>query len=268
MNQADLHPFLMDFFKTRQAEILEQTTGKLTVKLTERLDQQLMNRPFYWQYVKKLGLGGETMQLTFLTDKNERDQSDGEWVHYGSPRLEQIFRIIQQEGTFTTLFESRPAANHQKTALQPWFVCNLRVKYRGYRPSDEIVSIGILLLNGTMRFQFMEGIETIEFSTTIPDYCFTLPTIISVNRALNRVTDELEKRIKDQSKEFTVKSYAIYQRERDMVRKLKDHQNEEEADHLAEQQIYDRLYPQVDLQWINSGIFYLSEETSKKLMKT
>lgn len=46
MKQVEIQPFLIDFFESRQASIVEKSDGILTIKLTEQLDEQLMNRPF------------------------------------------------------------------------------------------------------------------------------------------------------------------------------------------------------------------------------
>lgn len=74
MKQVEIQPFLIDFFESRQASIVEKSDGILTIKLTEQLDEQLMNRPFYWQYVKKLGKVGETMSVTFITAEEKENR--------------------------------------------------------------------------------------------------------------------------------------------------------------------------------------------------
>ncbi|MFC0014803.1 MULTISPECIES: YqhG family protein [Allobacillus] len=267
MKQADIQSFLIDFFTSRQASIVEKSDGILTVKLTEQLDEQLMNRPFYWQYVKKLGKVGETMSVTFITDEEKRDQQKGEWIHFGSPRLDQIFHIIQREGAYTVLYEDCQSNSTTKTPLHPWLICNIRVKYRGFLSKDELVSVGIRLIDGTMRFQMMDEIEHKNFASSVPNFCFTLPTIISTERAVERVTEELQQRIKQKSTHFVNKSHRLYEREMNMLKKLIIDDEKDDAEHQrAKVQIFERLYPQVDLEWINLGYFYVSEQMSKELI--
>lgn len=57
-----------------------------------------------------------------------------------------------------------------KTALHPWLVCNIRVKYRGYQSKDELVSVGIRLIDGTMRFQMMDEMEHKNFVSAVPNF--------------------------------------------------------------------------------------------------
>ncbi|GAA0457923.1 YqhG family protein [Alkalibacillus silvisoli] len=265
MRQAEIHGFLYKFFLKRQASIINSEEGLLTVKLTKDLDQQLMNRPFYWQYVNTMGWSGEPMTVSF---KSKEDiDSDGEWIHFGSPRLQQIFNVIKQEGQYTTLYEK---VNNElnRTPLYPWFVCNLQIKYQGWHTHDEIVSVGILLTNGTMRFDWME--ENIEESFTqhVPDYAYKIPYIISPKRSIEHISNELKKRIEQETIEFTQKSIDLYNKELNMLEELTDLQNEEDHQFFeqSKEQIYERLYPKVEMNWINGGLFYLSNESTKKLI--
>lgn len=207
------------------------------------------------------------MSVTFITAEEKREQVKGEWIHFGSPRLDQIFKIIQQEGAYTVLYEDCQSNETMKTALHPWLVCNIRVKYRGYQSKDELVSVGIRLIDGTMRFQMMDEMEHKNFVSAVPNFCFTLPKIISDERAVERVTEELKQRIKQKSSDFVNKSHKLYEREMNMLNKLIIDDDKDDADHQrAKDQIFERLYPQVDLEWINLGCFYVSEQMSKELI--
>ncbi|WP_175615237.1 YqhG family protein, partial [Piscibacillus halophilus] len=203
MNQAEIHEFLVQFFHKRQATIEYNEQGILRVKLTEELDKRLMNRPFYWQYVKKIGHQGEPMTVTFISDENKKDEK-GEWIHYGSPRLEQLFQIILEEGKYTELYENNPSQDRQP--LHPWFVCNLLVRYQGAYTHDEMVSVGVYLINGTMRFKMMDEILDQSFSTIIPDLCYKIPPIISTKRAVLMINEEIKERIEMKSAAFAEQS--------------------------------------------------------------
>ena len=85
----DLHGFLHDFFQMHDCDILESNDGLLSVQLTRELDEALMNRPFYWHYMDKMNQAGEPYSLHL--DVNEKQQGENrEWIHFGSPRLQQI----------------------------------------------------------------------------------------------------------------------------------------------------------------------------------
>ncbi|MGP4072468.1 YqhG family protein [Piscibacillus sp. B03] len=266
MNQAEIHDFLVQFFYKRNATIEYNDTGILKVKLTEELDQRLMNRPFYWQYVKKLGYKGDPMSVTFISDENKKAEK-GEWIHYGSPRLEQLFQVILEEGKYTELFEQTPTEERQP--LHPWFVCNLMVRYQGAYTHDEMVSVGVYLINGTMRFKMMDELLDEAFSKIIPDLSYKIPPIISSKRAVMMINEEIKHRIKEKSLSFAKQSEEIYQKEMDMTNQLFQEREEEDGELLKEnieKQIYDRLYPKVHLKLINCGLFYITEARSKKMM--
>lgn len=72
MKQVEIQPFLIDFFESRQASIVEKSDGILTIKLTEQLDEQLNDRPFYWQYVKKLGKVGRNDERNFHYSRRKK----------------------------------------------------------------------------------------------------------------------------------------------------------------------------------------------------
>ncbi|MDV2580972.1 YqhG family protein [Alkalibacillus haloalkaliphilus] len=264
MKQAEIHGFLYEFFDHRQASILENHDGLLTVKLTRELDQQLMNRPFYWQYINTMGYEGEPMTVTYKS--KEGVEADGEWIHFGSPRLQQIFNVIQEEGRYTTLYENI-SGNTKRTPLYPWFVCNLQVKYRGWYIHDEMVSIGILLTNGTMRFNWIDENIDQHFVQHVPDYAYKIPYIISPERSIEHLTKELSNRIEQESTSFSEKSIELYNQELNMLDELTELHTEEDQQFYdqSKEQIYERLYPKVEVNWINGGLFYLTQERTRQL---
>ena len=108
MQQQEIHNFLDRYFTATNCEVLEQSNGHMKVQLTIDLDKELMNRPFYWHYLEKTGGVPNPMQLTFITDQNNvSDTLKGEMIHFGSPRLHQIFQSTIKFGKFIRLFENR-----------------------------------------------------------------------------------------------------------------------------------------------------------------
>ncbi|MET3684289.1 hypothetical protein ABID56_002415 [Alkalibacillus flavidus] len=266
MKQADIQPFVSQFFNQHGAHITHEEDGFMTVQLTETLDKQLMNRPFYWQYVDTMGFEGEPMTVAFsFSDKHQDGQS--ELIHLGSPRLHQLFQIVQREGAFTTLFEHAESESDTK-ALDPWFVMNGFIQYQGAWIAEEQISIGILLTNGTMRFAWMDEMQDHHFKTIIPPYHYKIPTIISIESALQKMTSQLNDRITNQSQSFINQSITLYNREMNLLQTLssEDTQSDQTFIKQSEQHIYDRLYPNISLQWINGGMFYTTQQTTKQLI--
>ena len=62
-----------------------------------------MNRPFYWKYLESTNGEPSPAQLTFITDKNKLvEDIKGEVVHFGSPRLSQLFQVMKEMGSICT----------------------------------------------------------------------------------------------------------------------------------------------------------------------
>ena len=53
MQQQEIHKFLERYFHANHCEIIEKHPSYMTVQLTIELDKELMNRPFYWHYLRK-----------------------------------------------------------------------------------------------------------------------------------------------------------------------------------------------------------------------
>ena len=91
MQQQEIHDFLLKYFEANNCELVQSQTGYMTVQLTEEMDKELMNRPFYWHYLEKTGGVPNPMQLTLITNQQQvNGEIKGENIHFGSPRLHQI----------------------------------------------------------------------------------------------------------------------------------------------------------------------------------
>lgn len=104
MQQNEIHNYLYNFFEANNCEILERSPHLLDVQLTIEMDKLLMNRPFYWHYLEKTGGVPNPMRLTLITNP-ENEENDGELIHYGSPRLHQIFETTKELGSYIRLYE-------------------------------------------------------------------------------------------------------------------------------------------------------------------
>ncbi|MBB6454250.1 hypothetical protein HNQ94_002725 [Salirhabdus euzebyi] len=270
MEQQAIHNYLHNFFSLNQCEIKESRQGKITVKLNEELDRLLLNRPFYWEYIKKIGQEGETATLTFISSPSMRHE-EGEWIHFGSPRLHQIFNSQLAQGRYTMLYEQAG-----QTALNPWLVNNIMISYKGRQKKDEILSIGLHLINGTMVFNFMELLKKISFSSVIPDYSYTISPIVRIPSAFNRINNYLQHYLSEQEDDWAKEAYEHFDKEKEILnhfyesytetasddeKELLKERYENEVDHLEK-----RLLPEIQIKIINGGLFYLSETTSNQFI--
>ncbi|MCT2537543.1 YqhG family protein [Aquibacillus koreensis] len=266
MTLVNLHDFLNDYFTSNHCEILENNNGKLHIQLTDKMDELLMNRPFYWQYVKKLGYPGEPMKISFITNPNRREE-EGEWIHFGSPRLHQIFRALQTQGKFTKLYEH--VQSGQRTALVPWLVTNLKISYSGKQKKDEIVSIGLQLINGAMNLNMMQDLDTISLKPKISDFSYTMTPIIRMKSGYQRILNYVEQELQNKDHIWAEESWNHLQSEKKLLEHFyQDTTEDEEYENRFEQELKDieSLYkPVIDISVINGGLFYLTQQTSNKL---
>ncbi|GAB4073468.1 YqhG family protein [Barrientosiimonas marina] len=252
----DLHHFLTSYFSAHHCSLLYDDANMLTVQLTEKMDRALINRPFYWHYVKQMGFAGEPKQLTVITNPDKRDGKH-EWIHYGSPRLQQITNHLLEHEKFTKLYE-RVNAN-QKTALYPWLITNIKISYQGKQKKDEIISIGLHLINGAMRLEMMEMLQERSMQNAISDYCYTISPMIKLQSGFRRIENVLISYIQDQDHDWAEASRQRMDEEMNLLRHF--YQEEEQQQEMNKEigDIKKRYSPRISFDVVNGGIFYLTD---------
>ncbi|SFD53618.1 protein YqhG of unknown function [Lentibacillus persicus] len=256
MEINDLHTFLYDYFTAHHCEIVLNQNGMLTVQLTEEMDRALMNRPFYWHYIKKMGHPGEPKQLTLITNPEKRDGKH-EWIHYGSPRLHQIVNHLRDHEKYTKLFER--VETYKNQALFPWLIANIKISYQGKQKKDEMVSIGLHLVNGTMRLKMMEELQYKELQNTISDYCYTITPMIKLHSGFKRIEKVLETYVDDQDHDWALQSQKTMAEEIDLLSHFYKNKTDEETMQKEISEIKKRYSPYIKFDVINGGLFYLAE---------
>ena len=172
MEQQEIHSYLRRFFTTAHCEIMTDTNEYMTVQLTIDMDKMLMNRPYYWHYIEKTGGEPNPQKLTMIFDAGKIGDLQGELLHFGSPRLHQIFSAAKKYGRFIRLFEDRPGTVHNHTPLIPWVCLNLKISYICDRRKDMFRSLGVNLINGMFVEEFHQKIlrQQVKLTAKIPDF--------------------------------------------------------------------------------------------------
>lgn len=258
MEITNLHDFLLTYFKSHHCDIISDQDGVVTVQLTEKMDRALMNRPFYWHYIKSIGREGDPMKLTLITNPDKRSEK-GEWIHFGSPRLQQIIQHLRDGHQFIKLFQKIDV--NQNTPLYPWLMVNVKISYRGKQKKEEIYSLGLHLVNGMMKIGMMDLIDQYPLSMTISDYCYPISPIIKIKSGFTRIETVLETYIHDQDHEWAKESLKELDDEVQLVRYF--YNNSEDKEEQLNKEINDiteRYTPSITLDVINGGIVYLTED--------
>lgn len=253
---TDLNEFLQTYFTAHHCKLLYKENGVLTVQLNEGMDRALMNRPFYWHYVKATGNAGTPMQLTFITNPEKRDVK-GEWIHFGSPRLQQIINHLKQNEQFTKLFQMVDTTKN--TALYPWLVTNIKISYEGKQKKDEVFSVGLHLVNGMMKLDMMGALQNLNLSMAISDYCYPISPLIKLKSGFIRIETVIDDYLENQSHSWAKEAMNTLEEEIQMVHHFYD--NEAEAEQMEKEinEITNRYQPRISYKVINGGIMYLTD---------
>lgn len=259
MGIRNLHQFLYNYFQAHNCQIIDQTNGQLTIQLNEKMDRALMNRPFYWHYIKKMGQSGEPMQLTLITDY-ENNTDKGEKIHFGSPRLQQIWNHLKENERMTRLFQVIDTT--QNTALHPWLITNIKLSYIGTHKRDELFSVGLNLVNGIMKTEMMEQLEKLDFQMTISDYCYTISPLIKLESGMNRIKTVINNYIINQEHAWANDSLLELEKEIKLLNHFYETDEEDKKERMKKElrEIKERYTPKIKMSVINGGLFYLQQQ--------
>jgi Bacterial protein YqhG of unknown function len=261
MRQQDIHQFLEKYFRSNDCEVIDRSPGHLTVQLTAEIDKELMNRPFYWHYLEKTGGTPNPMSITLITDSAKAPEGlKGEQIHFGSPRLHQLFESARNLARFIRLYHSHEAGTH--TPLFPWLCLNVKISYQCDRKRDIFKSIGLHLINGRMVEGFHEQILSIALTPKIPDYSYTLSPLVMPKSGFIRIENYLRAGLEAEDH-----SWADAARERwEKDQLLLDHfyedmeGNSEESYIIEKKALQEQYEPKVAISLVNGGLFYLKED--------
>ena len=111
----------------------------------------------------------------------------GEVLHFGSPRLHQIFHSARKLASYTRLYENKAAIPGKQTPLHPGLGFNIKISYQCDLKKDLLKSFRINLINGAMKENFHEELMKKTLTPKIPDFTFTLTPIIKPQSGISRI---------------------------------------------------------------------------------
>lgn len=259
MQQEHIHQFLEHYFTVNHCDILENTPSYLVIQLTPALDKMLMNRPFYWHYLEKMGGTPNPMKITLITDSEKTpDHVKGEYIHFGSPRLHQIFQTTKKLSRFMRLYENLTNPKTLQTPLYPWICLNMRISYQCDRNKDIFRSLGYSLTNGSLIENFHDWLLSKSLTPTIPDLCYTIAPIIKPENALKRIEDFLTSSLLETDHQWAVDARKRWEKDLQLLEQFyEDAVEKPEAYESEKAALRDQYEPVIKLEIINGGIFYL-----------
>lgn len=262
MKQHEIHQFLEKYFTANNCEIVEIGQGYMTVQLTVELDKELMNRPFYWHYLEKTGGVPNPMKLTLITDRQMTPEHiKGEEIHFGSPRLHQIFESTKSLAGYIRLYENHSFSNEQHVPLRPWLGINLKISYQTDRKRDVFKSIGLQLINGQMVENFHEQLLQLKLTPKIPDYSFTLSPLIMPGSGVSRIEAHLRNELESEDHQWAAEARKRWQQDLQLLEHFYEEAEEKGESYDNEKKALQEQYePKVKISIINGGLFYLTEK--------
>lgn len=262
VQQQEIHQFLENYFQANGCEIVENEKGYMTVQLTIELDKELMNRPFYWHYLEKTGGIPNPMKLTFITDQNAApEEIKGEVIHFGSPRLHQIFESTKNLAGYIRLYEKQSLSYGQQVSLRPWLGMNLKISYQCDRKRDVFKSIGLQLINGQVVENFHERLLELQLTPKIPDYSFTLSPLIMPKSGVMRIENLLRNEIEVEDHNWAMEARERWQKDLQLLEHFYEEAEEKGESYENEKKALQEQYePKVKITIVNGGLFYLTEK--------
>lgn len=259
MQQIQIKQYLKRFFAANDCKIIEEGTGYFTVQLSVEMDKELMNRPFYWHYLEKTGGEPQPMKLSFITNPNMTPEHiKGEKIHFGSPRLHQIFYTTKKVGGFIRLYEQCHVASGQ-LPLHPWIGVNLTVSYICDKKKDELYSLGIHLISGTIIDEFQTKLDSLNLTPKLPDYCFTMSPIIKPQNGIKRIEQYVIDLVNEEHHEWGNEAIQRMNRDLMLLHHFYEEVDEKPEQYYAEKEAIQTLYePHIDINIQNGGLFFLS----------
>lgn len=261
MQQQEIHKFLERYFQANGCEIVENKQGFMEVQLTIELDKELMNRPFYWHYLEKTGGIPNPMKLTFITNPQYKPENvKGETIHFGSPRLHQIFESTKNLAGYIRLYENYGPALGRQTPLLPWLGLNVRISYQCDRKRDVFKSIGLQLINGFMVEDFHDKLMRVSLTPKIPDYSFTLSPLVKPKSGVSRIENFLKMEIEQEDHEWAEEARKRWKQDLDLLNHFYEEVENKESYEVEKTALKEQYEPKVKISIINGGLFYLTEK--------
>lgn len=259
MFAAQVHDYLYTFFKETNCDILLDEEHYLTVQLTIDIDKKIMNRPFYWKYIESTNSEPNPARLTLITDRTKVEkQLFGEVIHFGSARLNQIFKATKELGSFVQMYEKEDSSTGKFTTLTPYFCVNYKVSYYCDQTKERLYSLGINLINGAIEDNFHESICELSLDPKMPEGAFCLQYIIKPSRALERLDLMIQKIIQQDDHTWAEDAKKRWIREQEVLDYFYEgEETRPESYEIEKKALEERFNPRIKVEIINGGLFYL-----------
>jgi len=258
MYPQQVQQYLRTFFLENNCQFINDTDHYLTVQLTVDMDKRIMNRPYYWQYVETTGGVPSPAQLTLITDQTKlKENIKGELVHFGSPRLNQLFQATHKMGEFIQMFE-QVEETINRPILTPWLGVNYKVSYYSNQTKETMYSLGVNLMNGNIITGFHTTLSELNIAPKMPPNAFLLPYVIKPIRGLERLDGVVENYIQQDDHSWADQAKKRWQQDMRVLEFFYEGMEERPESYEMEKTALQQQYEaRIKIEIINGGLFYL-----------
>ncbi len=259
MYPQQIHAYLHKFFQENNCPVLHENDHYLTVQLTIEMDKRIMNRPFYWKYLENTDGVPNPAQLTLITDQNNLvEEIKGEVVHFGSPRLNQLFQQTKELGAFVQMYEKVNDQSQSRTMLTPWLGVNYKVTYSSDQTKEMLYSFGINLMTGHLVDNFQETVSELDLDARMSEHAFDLMTIIKPLRALERLDGRIDHIIQQDNHDWAEEAQLRWKTDRDVLEHFYEAVEHKPVSYELEKKAMEEQYQtRIHVDVVNGGLFYL-----------
>lgn len=259
MYPQQIHGYLQKFFTENNCAIINGNDHYMTVQLTIDMDKKIMNRPFYWKYLENTDGVPNPAKLTFITDQNQLEEDiKGEVVHFGSPRLNQLFQTTKKLGAYVQMYEKVLDHPKTKTILTPWLGVNYKVSYYSDQTKEMFHSLGINLITGNLIDGFQEWVNEADLDSTMSDDAFKITYIIKPIRALERLDAAIENIVQQDDHTWADEAKIRWKKDREVLEYFYEGVDTKPECYEMEKTAMDQQYEaRIKVEIINGGLFYL-----------
>lgn len=259
MYPQEIHEYLQKFFNENNCQIVTDHDYYMTVQLTIDMDKKIMNRPFYWKYLENTNQVPSPAQITFITDQNKLEEDvKGEVVHFGSPRLIQVFQATNDLGSYAQMYEKVLKKFETKTILTPWLGVNYKVSYYSDQTKEMLFSLGLNLITGDLVDGFQEWISGVDLEPNLSDHAFSLTSIISPIRALERLDAAIERIIQNDDHSWAEEAKSRWERDRKVLEYFyEDEENKPDCYEMEKKALEEQYKARIKIEIVNGGLFYM-----------
>src|SRR5699024_5424512 len=151
------------------------------------------------------------------------------------------------------------------TPLYPWLLTNIKITYKGNQVREELFSIGLNLINGQMKTNMMDLLESHSLERSISDYCHCISPLITLANGYRRIEDVMLNYIKEQDFMWSDRALQTMADEIAMLDYFFKHDKSDQQYHIEKTKIHERFSPTVTITVISAGMLYLTESFHKKV---